>query len=126
MLVFEFDAGAGGQTSADVLFESRLDVLGVLVGYQSAGNGRSGYRRNDGARAAAAEEVDVERGTSPAPFEDGVFLFSHQRGNAQGAAIGIFVHREGGVETFFAGRERLHSLVETGHSNASLGVNEVG
>ena len=45
-------------------------------------------------------------------------------GHTQGAAIGLFVHREGGVETFFAGRKRLYSLVEIGHSDVSFGVDE--
>ena len=33
MLVFELDAGTCGQTCADVSFEGRLDVFGILVGH---------------------------------------------------------------------------------------------
>ena len=33
MLIFELDAGACGQTSADVPFEGSLNVFGVLVGH---------------------------------------------------------------------------------------------
>ena len=103
MLVFELDANPGGNAAADVRLESGLDVLGLLAGHQAAGDGGAGDGRNDGARTAAGEEIDVERWAGPAPFEQGVLALACQRGYAQLAAIGRLIDLERGVECFFAG-----------------------
>src|SRR5208282_4974645 len=118
------------QQLSNVTLDEFRDFRGVLIRHEPRGKFRIRLRRNYGlgsfALVAAPNAIQLESGTNPEPFDDGVALLATEGARANRLAKFLFFPRKRIQGLELLGRKRLDAIVKPRNGDAEILVVELG
>ena len=113
----------------DVVCKQPGDFFVLLMRNEPTGHLGIGFRGKDGLRpfacVATPDAADVKRRTAAVAFQGGVAFFALQLVDADGGLVTFLVKRYLGDHATFGVGHLLHSVIEVGDGDASVGIDHL-